>query len=91
MLALINAILTTAPAFNKTGLVGFPINAILDWPMGHGGGFAAFLNDKVNAQFKKILNAVGGVPRLTRFPLRAEQRSRERLVRAGCHGGHAGL
>ena len=56
MLSLINAIMTTAPEFNKTGLVGFPINAILDWPMGTPGGFAAFLNDKVNAQFKKILN-----------------------------------
>jgi phosphatidylserine decarboxylase len=57
MLELINGILTTAPTFNKTGLVGFPINAILDWPMGTAGGFAAFLNDKVNAQFKQILNA----------------------------------
>jgi len=56
MLALISAILTTAPTFNKTGLVGFPINAILDWPMGTEGGFAAFLNDKVNAQLKKILD-----------------------------------
>ena len=56
MLELINAVMTTAPAFNKTGLVGFPINAILDWPMGTSGGFAAFLNEKVNAQFKKILN-----------------------------------
>ena len=55
MLTLINAILTTAPEFNKTGLVGFPINAILDWPMGTQSGFAAFLNDKVNAQLKKIL------------------------------------
>ena len=57
MLELINGIMTTAPTFNQTGLVGFPINAILDWPMGTSGGFAAFLNDKVNAQFKKILNA----------------------------------
>jgi phosphatidylserine decarboxylase len=56
MLALINGILTTAPAFNRTGLVGFPINAILDWPMGTEGGFAAFLNDDVNAAFKAILN-----------------------------------
>ncbi len=55
MLSLINAILTTAPEFNKTGLVGFPINAILDWPMGTPGGFAAFLNDKVNAHLKKVL------------------------------------
>lgn len=56
MLNLINAIMTTAPEFNKTGLVGFPINAILDWPMGTQSGFAVFLNDKVNAQLKKILN-----------------------------------
>jgi len=56
MLELINSIMTTTPIFDKTGFVGFPINAILDWPMGTPGGFAAFLNDKVNAQLKKILN-----------------------------------
>lgn len=56
MIQLINRILGTAPEFNKTGLVGFPINTILDWPMGTEAGFAAFLNDKVNAQFKKILH-----------------------------------
>ena len=60
MLALINNILTTAPAFDQTGLVGFPINAILDWPMGTSGGFTAFLNDKVNAQLKQLLNAWAG-------------------------------
>jgi phosphatidylserine decarboxylase len=57
MLELINGVLTSAPAFNQSGLVGFPINAILDWPMGTPSGFAAFLDDRVNAQFKKILNA----------------------------------
>ena len=56
MLDLINGIMTTAPYFDKTGLVGFPINAILDWPMGTPGGFAAFLDDRVNAQLKKLLN-----------------------------------
>lgn len=55
MLQLINAVLTKAPEFNETGLVGFPINAILDWSMGTPAGFAAFLNDKINAMFKKIL------------------------------------
>lgn len=59
MLNLINHVLTMAPAFDRTGLVGFPINAILDWPMGTPGGFAAFLNDKVNRALKKILNAWG--------------------------------
>lgn len=56
MLQLINRILTQAPEFNKTGLVGFPINAILNWPMGTPAGTFAFLNKKVNRQLKKILN-----------------------------------
>ncbi|WP_333878896.1 phosphatidylserine decarboxylase family protein [Methylobacter sp.] len=60
MLRLMNIIITRTPAFNETGLVGFPINAILDWSMGTIGGFAAFLNDKVNAQLKAILNQWGG-------------------------------
>jgi phosphatidylserine decarboxylase len=59
MLELINAILVKAPEFNETGLVGFPINAVLDWPMGTEAGFAAFLNEQVNAQLMKILNAWG--------------------------------
>lgn len=56
MLALMSATLTTAPEFNTTGMVGFPINAILDWPMGTAAGFAAFLDPRVNAHLKRILN-----------------------------------
>jgi phosphatidylserine decarboxylase len=56
MLELMNTIMTKAPAYNKTGLVGFPINAILDWPMGTTSGYAAFLNGKVNFHLKKVLN-----------------------------------
>ncbi|WP_220347980.1 phophatidylserine decarboxylase associated domain-containing protein [Alkalilimnicola ehrlichii] len=59
MLQLINAIMTRAPEFNKTGLVGFPINAILDWSMATPSGFAAFLNPKLNLQLKKVLNEWG--------------------------------
>lgn len=55
MLLLINRILTTAPEFNTSGLVGFPINAVLNWAMGTEAGSAAFLNPKVNGQLKKIL------------------------------------
>ena len=58
-LRLINHIMTKAPEFNKTGLVGFPINAILDWSMGTTGGYAAFLNSSVNQQLKKVLNEWG--------------------------------
>lgn len=55
MLRLINQIITQAPEFNKTDLVGFPINAIVNWAMGTAAGASAFLNDKVNRQLKKIL------------------------------------
>ena len=56
MIILIDYIMTTAPEFNETALVGFPINVILNWPMNTTAGFAAFLNDKVNKLFKNILN-----------------------------------
>jgi len=56
MLQVMNQIMVRAPEFNKTGLVGFPINAILDWPMGTPAGTAVFLNEKVNRQLKKILS-----------------------------------
>jgi phosphatidylserine decarboxylase len=55
MIYLINRIITKSPEFNKSELVGVPINAILDWPMGTRAGVTAFLNEKVNRQFKKIL------------------------------------
>jgi phosphatidylserine decarboxylase len=59
MLQLLNTIMTHAPEFNDTGLVGCPINTIFDWSMGTAAGFTAFLNDRVNAQLKKILNTWG--------------------------------
>jgi phosphatidylserine decarboxylase len=59
MLRLLNTIMTHAPEFDQTGLVGCPINAIFDWSMGTAAGFAAFLNERVNAQLKKVLNGWG--------------------------------
>lgn len=59
MLRVMNHVLTTPPAYNSTGMVGFPINAILDWSMGTEAGFAAFLDPAVNARLKAILNAWG--------------------------------
>jgi phosphatidylserine decarboxylase len=37
------------------GLIGFPINALIDWPMGTNFGYIVFANALVNQQFKKIL------------------------------------
>jgi phosphatidylserine decarboxylase len=59
MLQLLNTLLTHAPEFDHTGLVGCPINTIFDWSMGTAAGMAAFLNERVNAELKKVLNAWG--------------------------------
>lgn len=57
MLGCFNEILTQAPEYQQDiGLIGFPINAIIDWPMGTPSGFAAFLNEKVNAHVAKMLS-----------------------------------
>ena len=40
----------------NAGLVGFPFNAILDWPMATQSGYAFFLRPAVNERFKAILN-----------------------------------
>jgi len=59
MLQLLNTQMTHAPEFDQTGLVGCPINTIFDWSMGTAAGMAAFLNERVNAELKKVLNAWG--------------------------------
>ena len=55
MLVVINRILTTAPTYDDTGMVGFPINAVLDFPMITPAGLAAFVAPKVNDMFRKVL------------------------------------
>jgi len=57
MLEVLNTIMTHAPEFDRTGLVGCPINALFDWSMGTPAGMAAFLDERVNAQLKQVLNA----------------------------------
>ena len=59
LVQLLNRLLTRAPEFNCTWMVGTPINAVLDYPMATEGGFAAFLDDKVNQKLKAILNQWG--------------------------------
>ncbi|KAI9729746.1 MAG: hypothetical protein M1834_006697 [Cirrosporium novae-zelandiae] len=63
MFQLFNHIMQTAPTWSSTaeqvGLIGFPINAILDWPMGTPSGYAFFLSEKVNEQFSKMLGQWG--------------------------------
>jgi phosphatidylserine decarboxylase len=57
MLLLIDEVIGRAPEYNETGLVGCPLNAVLDWCMGTTAGFAAFRHPPINAMFRKILRA----------------------------------
>ncbi|KAJ9660418.1 hypothetical protein H2198_002536 [Neophaeococcomyces mojaviensis] len=63
MLAVLNHLITEAPGWSnyshQVGLVGLPIYALFDWPMGTSNGFAFFLDPKVNNMLKKILNVWG--------------------------------
>jgi len=57
MLLLINEVIGRAPEYNETGMVGCPLNAVLDWCMGTPAGFVAFRLDAVNAMLRKVLRA----------------------------------
>ncbi|KAI1734113.1 Phophatidylserine decarboxylase-domain-containing protein [Xylaria scruposa] len=54
-------ITTKAPEWSMheydVGLIGFPFNAILDWPMATPSGYAFFLEQQVNEKLKDMLNA----------------------------------
>lgn len=63
MLQVLNHTFTTAPLWTNAaanvGMVGVPMCALFDYPMGTASGFAAFLDPEVNAHLKKILNHWG--------------------------------
>ena len=60
LLRLLNHVITTAPewtdAGHSAGLVGVPVQALLDWPMGTTAGYCVFLDPHVNEHLKKILD-----------------------------------
>ncbi|KAF2794280.1 phosphatidylserine decarboxylase [Melanomma pulvis-pyrius CBS 109.77] len=61
LLATMNLLLEQSPGWlynteGQKGLIGFPFNAILDWPMGTAAGVSAFLREDVCACFKGILD-----------------------------------
>lgn len=63
MLALLNEVLQRGPAWsdidNKSGLVGVPLNAILDRSMATLSGYYFFKHPEVNAKLRAILNKYG--------------------------------
>ncbi|KAE8361519.1 Phophatidylserine decarboxylase-domain-containing protein [Aspergillus caelatus] len=63
MLYLFNTLLTEVPEYFlrkdpnvPSGLIGFPFNIIVDWPMGTPSGRQFFLDTRVNECLKNILN-----------------------------------
>ncbi|CUA75577.1 phosphatidylserine decarboxylase [Rhizoctonia solani] len=52
-----NYIITHSIPHEDHAFVGFPINAILNWPMGTDAGLEVFLMPAVNAHFKKMFAA----------------------------------
>ncbi|KAF7589933.1 hypothetical protein BBP40_003513 [Aspergillus hancockii] len=63
MLYLFNTLLTEVPEYFlledpdvPSGLIGFPFNIIVDWPMGTESGRQFFLDPRVNESLKAILN-----------------------------------
>ncbi len=59
LLSILDHVLTVAPQFSADGMVGCPINAVLDFPMITPAGLAAFLSPKLNRVLKKVLAAWG--------------------------------
>ena len=87
MLVVINHVLTTAPEYNDTGMVGFPINAILDFPMITSAGLAAFRLQSLNDMLRKVLAVWTGVPRRRQIPVRLE-RYPDWMAEPGRQSGH---
>jgi len=61
LFTLIDIIMDIAPEYMQEteegrGLIGFPLNAVLDWCMGTQAGYAFFLNKDVNSHLNKILS-----------------------------------
>ncbi len=54
---ILNEIITTSPSFNKTAMVGTPMNAFLAVSMATEAGVALFHDTTFNLHFKKVLDA----------------------------------
>lgn len=56
LMLLINGLMTYAPPFDTSELVGCPLNALLDWPMCMPAGFPLFRSSALNEKIKAVLN-----------------------------------
>ncbi len=54
---ILNEIITTSPSFNRTLMVGTPMNGLLSVSMATDAGLALFHDTTFNLQFRKVLNA----------------------------------
>jgi len=56
LLRLLNQLISQAPEYDETVMVGLPLHAMLNWVMGTKSGFCAFLHPKVNSCLKAVLD-----------------------------------
>jgi phosphatidylserine decarboxylase len=56
LMAMINEVVTSSIAFDKTYSVGVPLYALLQWPLRMTSGLALFRDDTFNQQLKQVLN-----------------------------------
>jgi Phophatidylserine decarboxylase len=55
LLALMNEVMTTAPAFDEQAMVMTPLNAVLDWTMATPAGFSAYRDRRINDALRTVL------------------------------------
>ena len=78
MLLLMNEVIGRAPEYNDTGLIGVPLNAVLDWCMGTPAGFAAFRHPPINTMIR--LTTTGQPRAAARAPGHEDRHGGPRLV-----------
>jgi phosphatidylserine decarboxylase-like protein len=83
MLRILDHVLTTAPEFSTDGMVGCPINAVLDFPMITPGRSGRVPQSEVKSCAQERAGDMGAVSRLAGLPLCSE-RNTYRLAVSRC-------
>jgi hypothetical protein len=80
MLQLFDTFVSEPPDFGVQvqwgGLIAFPFNAVIDWPMTTQAGAALFTHPAINTQLKEDIRLLGKVPSFETFRQSPPQRAR---------------
>jgi phosphatidylserine decarboxylase len=88
---ILNEIITTSPSFNKTQMVGTPMNGFLAVSMATEAGLALFHDTTFNLQFKKILDAwntfLKSSDSLDKLDIKNPEQTGSWISKAACEAG----